>query len=345
MKAALLEAFGKIEIREVKKPRVKSDNVLVQIKACGVCATDVKKYTGASKPPRFPFVLGHEAAGVVVEKGSGVGEEIKLNERVVIAPVITCGSCYNCKSGLTSAQGMGMCTNYRVIGHSIDGAFAEYVAVPTKNIYRIPDSLSFEHATLVEPVAACANGVLRAISMPPSTVVVIGAGFMGLVTVQLLKLLGCRVIVSELVKERLMLASRLGADALIKPDEEDVVHRVKELTIDGRGADAVICTVGNRAVIEQALDMLARGGRLVLLASGPYGTKFEVDLNRLHYDQSMITGSVSYTDQTFTWAIRLLSRGQIDAEALITHIGSLTDVQKFLELTRDLKGVKKLIVF
>lgn len=344
MKAALLEAFGKIGISEVEKPQVEPADVLVQIKACGLCATDVKKYTGASKPPQFPFILGHEAAGVVVEKGSGVEEEIRIGDRVVVAPVITCGLCFACRSGLTSAQGMGMCTNYRVIGHSIDGAFAEYLAVPARNIYRIPDNLSFEHAALVEPVAACANGVLRTLSMPPGTIVVVGAGFMGLVTVQLLKLLGSRVIVTELVEERLKLAADLGADLLVRADEEDVVQVVKEHTSEGRGADGVICTVGEKSVTEQGLDMLARGGCLVLMASGPHGTNFEVELNKLHYDQATITGSVSYTDHTFAWAIELLSRGQINAESLITHVGPLTDLPDFFALTRDMKGLKKVVV-
>lgn len=343
MKAALLEGPGKVVVSEVKEPRVGPGDVLVQMKACGVCATDVKKFTGASKAPRLPFILGHEPTGVIVETGQRVGPELAPGTRVAVAPVFTCGQCYGCRSGLVYSQGMGMCENYQVLGYSIDGAFAEYIVAPARHVHAIPDELSFRDAALIEPVAACANGVLRATPLPPGTVVVIGAGFMGLVTVQLLKLLGNRVIVSELQEERRQLALKLGANAVLNPKTEDVVHRARVLAND-RGADGVVCAVGGKAVTEQGLAMLAKGGTLVLLASAPGGTKFEVDLNKIHYDQSVITGSVSYTGPGYQWSIELLSCGLLDVDTLISAVGPLEETEHFLEMTRDLQGLKKVVM-
>ena len=278
---------------------------MVEVKSCGVCATDVKKFTGASKAPHLPFILGHEPAGVIAETGPGVGPQLAPGTRVAVAPVFVCGQCYGCRTGLAYSQGMGMCENYQVLGYSTDGAFAEYIVAPARHVHPIPDSLSFRDAALIEPVAACINGALRATHRPPGTVVVVGAGFMGLVTVQLLRLLGNRVIASDLQEQRRQWALKLGADATLDPTTEDVVQRVRALTGE-RGAAGVECPVGGKEVTEQGLAMLSKGGTLVLLASGPGGTKFEVDLNKMHYDQSIITGSVSYTGPGYQWSMELL---------------------------------------
>jgi len=166
---------------------------------------------------------------------------------------------------------------------------------------------------------------------------------MGLVTVQLLKLLGNRVIVSELQEERRQLALKLGADAVLDPKTEDVVQRAAVLTND-RGADGVVCAVGGKAITEQGLAMLAKGGTLVLLASAPGGTKFEVDLNKTHYDQPVITGSVSYTGPGYQWSMALLSRGLLDVDTLVSAVGPLEKTGHFLEMTRYLKGLKKVVI-
>jgi L-iditol 2-dehydrogenase len=343
MKAALLVEPGRVELREVEPPVGGPGQVVVELRSCGVCATDVKKFTGGSKAPFMPFLVGHEPAGVVAEVGSGVAPELAPGTRVAVEPVLVCGVCHACRSGRVAAQGMGMCENYRVLGYSMDGAFAERIAVPASAVHPIPDELSFRDAALIEPVAACANGVLRATSLPPGGVVVVGAGFMGLVCVQLFKLLGHSVTVSDPSAERRLMAQRLGADVALDPSSEDAVHRVRALS-EGRGADGVLCAVGGKAITEAALSMVAKGGTLVLLASGPAGVKFEVDLNKVHYDQSVITGSVSYTRRTYQWAMELLAQHKLDTETLISHVGGLADTQRFLEMTRDLVGLKKVIL-
>jgi L-iditol 2-dehydrogenase len=343
MKAALLVEPGRIELREVEPPVAGPGQVVVELRSCGVCATDVKKFTGASKAPFMPFLVGHEPAGIVAEVGPGVAPELAPGTRVSVEPVFTCRVCHACRSGRVAAQGVGMCENYQVLGYSINGAFAERIAAPASAVHPIPDELSFRDAALIEPVAACANGVLRGTRLPPGTAVVLGIGFMGLVCVQLFQRLGYRVIASDLLEERRALAGQLGAAETVDPTHEDAVQTVARVT-RGRGADVVLCAVGGKMLTEQALQMVARGGTVVLLASAGSGTRFEVDLNKLHYDQSFITGSVSYTAASYEWSIDLLTRQQLDTDVLISHVGGLQDTQRFLEMTRDLQGLKKVIV-
>lgn len=343
MKAALLAEPGRIELCDVEPPVAGPGQVVVELRSCGVCATDVKKFTGASKVPFLPFLVGHEPAGVIAEVGVGVTGKLAPGTRVSVEPVFTCGTCYACRSGRVAAEGMGMCENYKVLGYSIDGAFAERIAVPASAVHPIPDELSFRDAALIEPVAACANGVLRGTRLPPGTAVVVGAGFMGLVCVQIFRHLGHRVIASDPSAERRALAIQLGAEHSLDPTAQDPVQAVARLT-EGRGAEVVLCAVGGKTLTEQALQMLTRGGTLVLLASAGPGIRFAVDLNKLHYDQSFITGSVSYTAATYEWAIDLLTHHQIDTDVLISHVGGLEDTQRFLEMTRDLEGLKKVIL-
>ncbi len=344
MKAALLHEPLKVSIEEIEIPACGPHEVLVEVKSCGVCATDVKKFTGSSKAPFLPFILGHEPAGVVSTIGGAFRGNLKVGDRVAISPVIVCGSCHGCKSGLTSREGMGMCENYEVLGFSINGAFTEFIVCDPRNITEIPDALSFQDAALIEPVAACANGVLRSLTTPPGNAVVLGAGFMGLVSMQLLKLLGARVLIADLLDDRLELARAMGADETVNPHAEDLEEKVKVFS-GQRGAESIICAVGNKGLTESAITMLARGGKIVLLASAGHNTTVEFNLNALHYSQSIITGSVSYTDATYAWSIELLAHGALRTEGLITSVGKLDRVQEFMEMTRDQSGIKKVIVF
>jgi threonine dehydrogenase-like Zn-dependent dehydrogenase len=343
MKAAKLTKTGTIAIEEMEAPAVKPGEVLVEIKSCGVCATDVKKFAGKSKAPFLPFVLGHEPAGVIKEFGEGVTGDLKIGDGVAVAPVLTCGYCPGCKSGRTAAEGMGMCDHYDVVGFSINGAFCEYISVPFENIIRLPDDLSFRDAALIEPVAACANGVLRAACTPPGTAVILGAGFMGLVCMQIFKALGNKVIISDLLDERLDMALKLGADKAINPQKVDVKETVLDFT-GGQGADSVLCAIGIKELSESAVEMVRRGGRIVMLASGGKDVNISFNLNELHYNQTVITGSVSYTNASYLWAMDLLRSGKIGTERLITSTGSLEEVGELLSMTRDHVGIKNVML-
>jgi len=342
MKAALLTEPKQIVLNEISEPELKPGEALIEIKSCGVCATDVKKYAGASKAPFYPFILGHEPAGIIKAIGGGSGA-YAVGDRVAIAPVVTCGTCSYCASGLTDSEGMGMCDDYQVIGFSTNGAFCETVAVPVKNLVKLPDSLSFKHAALIEPVAACANAVLRSLTTPPGMAVVLGAGFMGLVTMQIFKQLGCRVLISDPIAERLALAKTLGADLTNNPNSTNLEDQVTEVT-QGIGADSIVLAVGNKALTDDGIRLLRKGGRIVLMASGSQDDQVQFNLNELHYRQSVITGSVSYTKSTYLWAIELIDQGKIDTDALITETGGLEDVGNLLEMTKNHESIKNVMV-
>ncbi|BBB47081.1 zinc-dependent alcohol dehydrogenase [Pelolinea submarina] len=344
MKAALLTKPGEITIGEVQNAQAKPGEILVEIKSCGVCATDVKKFTGKSSAPFLPFILGHEPAGIITSLGDSRQSGLEVGDRVAIAPVVTCGHCPSCISGKTAAEGMGMCDHYEVIGFSQNGAFCEFAAAPAANIFKIPDELTFRDAAIIEPVAACANGVLRSLCTPPGSAVVLGGGFMGLVCMQIYKNLGYRVLISDMLDDRLALAKQLGADAAVNPQKMDVEKAVKDFT-RGEGADSLICAIGIKELSESGIRMMKKGGKIVMLASAGHDTTVEFNLSTLHYNQTVITGSVSYTQASYRWAIDLLSRGEIGTDLLITATGNLDEVGKLLSMTRDHIGIKNVALF
>lgn len=265
MKAAILLAPNKIKIQEVDKPKPERGEVLVKIKACGVCPTDVKKYTGSSPLPKFPFILGHEASGIIDELGEDVNKDAyKVGDRVVLGNIITCGVCKDCKNGNTTLVGLGSCINQEIFGVTLDGGFREYAPVTEKIIYKMPDNMTFSQATLVEPIACCLNGVEKAEIRISDTVLIVGAGFMGLVQLELAKLKGARVIVSDVIGERLEIAKSLGADIVINPKDENLNEQIAQFN-NGDLADVVLCSVGGKVAINSGVNALNRGGRLVLL--------------------------------------------------------------------------------
>lgn len=343
MKAAILTEPQKIIVENFDEPIIKSGEILVEIKSCGVCATDVKKYAGISKPPFLPFILGHEPSGIIKSFGNNSYTNLAIGDRVSIAPVLTCGTCAGCISGRTSTEGMGMCDNYEVIGFSVNGSFCEYFSIAAENVIKIPETLSFKKAALIEPVAACANAVLRSQDTPPGIAVVLGSGFMGLVSMQIYKALGYQVIISDLIEDRLELAKKLGADIAINPHKDDLNKVVSDFT-KGIGADSIICAVGVKQLTETGISLLRKGGKIVLMASGSNEDQIQFNLNGLHYRQSVITGSVSYTKSTYLWAIDLIDQGKIDADALITETGGLEDVGRLLEMTKNHEGIKNVMV-
>lgn len=346
MKGAVLIEPNKLELRnDLKVPEPKSGEVLIKIKACGVCPTDVKKYTGKSSLPKFPFVLGHEASGTVEKLGENVSEEMfKIGDRVVIGNIITCGYCKNCKDGTLEFVGQGACENQEIFGVTVDGGFVEYVTVPLELVYKIPDNLSFHEATLVEPVSCCLNGIEKAKIEIQDTVLIIGAGFMGLTCLELAKLKGARVIISDVIDERLGIAKDLGADMVVNPKKEDLKEAILKFN-DGEYADAIICSVGGRIPISQGIDSMAIGGRLVLLGGTYPPTTVEFDPNTIHYKQTKIIGSVSYTNKGFTTSIKLIANQKLSTKVLQSEIIDLENLERAFHDVIDAKGLRKCVLF
>ncbi len=346
MKGAILLEPNKLELRDdLNIPEPKSGEVLIRVKACGVCPTDVKKYTGKSSLPKFPFVLGHEASGIIEKVGEDVSEDtFKTGDRVVVGNIITCGHCKNCKDGSLEHVGLGACSNQEIFGVTVDGGFVEYATVPVDLVYKIPDNLSFHEAVLVEPVACCLNGVEKAEIGIQDTVLIIGAGFMGLTCIELAKLKGARVIISDVIDERLEVAKSLGADMVVNPKNEDLNEAILNFN-DGELADAIICSVGGKIPISQGIGAMAVGGRLVLLGGTYPPTTVEFDPNEIHYSQSKIIGSVSYTSRGFANSIKLVANNKLSTKVLQSELIGLEQLEQAFHDVLNAKGLRKCVLF
>lgn len=345
MKAAFLTSLNKIEIRDVEKPKIGENDVLVKIKACGVCPTDVKKYTGASSLPKLPFILGHEAAGIIEEIGVNIDKEAyKVGDKVVLGNIITCGTCKNCKSEKTATLGVSSCFNQEIFGVTLDGGFREYANVPEKLIYKMPENITFNEAALAEPVACCLNGVEKAKIQISEVVLVVGGGFMGLVQLELAKLKGARVVISDVIDERLQIAEKLGADMVINPAKENLNKKLAEFN-DGQLADVVLCSIGGKTPIMQGMNALGKGGRLVVIGGTYPLQNIELDPNNIHYLQLELSGAVSYTTPGFVQAIQLLADKKISVEILQSELVKLENLERAFKEVLANKGLRKCVVF
>lgn len=345
VKAAVLQSSNNLSVKEMQRPRPGQNEVLVKVMACGVCPTDVRKYMGLSSLPGYPFILGHEAAGVIAGLGENVsGEEYQVGDRVVLEPVITCGICKNCKNGNTAFVGVASCLNYGIFGITVDGGFREYAQVPKNIVNKMPDGLSFHEAALAEPVACCLNAVEKAELKIAETVLVIGAGFMGLTHMELAKLKGAKVIISDVKDERLEVARSLGADMVVNPKTEDVKEKILEFN-NGEMVDAVMCTVGGNVAFKQGIDVLGHGGRLVIVGGTYPPENICLDPNHIHYEQLKIMGTVSYTNGGFAQTLKLLADGKLSTSVLQSELVPLENLEQAFKDVVDAKGLRKCVVF
>lgn len=267
MKALVLNEYRKLDFMDVPRPEPARDEVLVRVRSCGICGSDVHGYDGSSGRRIPPVIMGHEASGEVARAGSGVSG-FEPGDRVTFDSMICCRNCVFCRQGRPN-----LCEDRRVLGVSCDdyrrhGAFAEYVAVPSHIVFRVPDGVSFDEAAMVEPVSVAVHAVARANPSLGDQALVVGAGMIGLLTVQALRAAGCgRIFSVDLQADRLRLARNLGADETIQSgDGADVPAIVRELT-SGLGADIVMEAVGADATVAMSIDSVRKGGRVVLIGN------------------------------------------------------------------------------
>jgi L-iditol 2-dehydrogenase len=335
MKVAIYYGPERVHLEERDTPKIADGEVLVRVKAALTCGTDVKTYRRGHKllPPPSPF--GHEYAGDVAEVGKTV-EGVTEGMRVVAANSAPCGHCFFCKRGRES-----LCENIFFVW----GAFAEYIVVPErivkKNLLEIPAHVTYEEAALTEPLACVVHGVEESNITMGDTVVINGAGPIGLFFTALVKLKGARVIQTDLVDERLKVAERLGADHVINAQEgEDAtIKRVKELT-DGRGADIAIEAVGYPKIWETTIKMTRKGGTATLFGGCEKGTTVTVDTSLVHYSELTLKGVFHHTPHYIRTALNLISWGAIDTETFITEKMPLSRIDDALQKVLHQKGVK-----
>ncbi|CUT05526.1 L-iditol 2-dehydrogenase [Candidatus Kryptobacter tengchongensis] len=340
MKVAKLYDFGDIRIEEMDLPDINSDEMLVKVKACGICSSDTMKWYVKKKAP---IVIGHEISGVVVEVGENV-DKFKPGDRVFVHHHAPCMECRYCKRG-----NYVMCDVWKN-SKIIPGGIAEFIKVPNVNLrndtLKLPDHLSFEDGAIVEPVACSVKAFKRAGVKKGDYVVILGLGFMGQVNVKLAKFYGAELTIGvDKVKYRLEKAIENGADYVIDFSNESVKEKVFEIT-GGYGADVVIVGPGTIEAIYSGLEIVAKGGKLVLFTPTPDDAILEIKPYEVYFKEISIIPSYSAGPDDTVEALELISKGIIKAEKFVTHRFKIENTLDAFMLTASAgESLKCMIVF
>ncbi len=345
MKALVYHEPEGLRLAEIETPRMDAGDVLLEVAAASICATDLrivggghlKVQEGAQRVP------GHEVAGRVAAAGPQV-TAISVGMPVAVIPNIGCGACVQCIRGQTH-----LCSNYEAFGIDLDGGFAEFMLVPERALRQallvpIPEGMSFAEAALVEPLSCCYNGIQAGRIALGDTVLVVGGGPIGLMHLLLARLAGAgRVIVSEILDERLAQAGSFGADVLINPGKEDVREAVLRAT-NGQGADVVIVAAPSSQAMEQAPHLAATEGRVVYFAGLPRGQDaITFSPNRVHYRQITVTGTTGASRWQFRRALDLAAAGRVDLSRLVGAVLPLEDGLEAFDRARNRRELKVVI--
>jgi 2-desacetyl-2-hydroxyethyl bacteriochlorophyllide A dehydrogenase len=316
MKAMLLRGPGDLALGEAAQPQVPAGHVLVRITHSGLCGTDLKIFRGAI-PARYPLIMGHEMVGEVLD-----------GARVIIDPVLSCGSCFHCRIGQTN-----LCPAGGLIGRETNGGFAEYAAVPASQVFRLPDSIGSANAPLIQVATTCLHAQRLAPVSPGDSVAVLGLGVSGQLHVQLAKARGAgKVIGISRSRFKNELAKQLGADVVIE-SSPDAVARVLEET-QGRGVDVVIESTGVMTSIADAIRMARFGGRILLFGISS-ATNGALPFYDLYFKELTLINSRAATAEDFPVMIDLVDRGAVRLEPLITHRMPLDELGTALGMLED----------
>lgn len=328
MRAAVIYGPRDIRLETVEDPSIRGDEILLKVKACGICGSDIHIYkTGAMSASPNSRILGHEFSGEIVELGSAV-EGLEVGDKVLGTGRRNCGQCHWCQRGQTDR-----CLNIAIPGYGLDGAFAEYVVVPNpalgKTLFKIPEALGWEEAATIEPVSIACHAVEQALIQPGETVVILGAGMIGQGVAQAAKARGAaKVIVCEPSSKRLTMSRNLGADIALNPKEINPVKAVKEATSREMADVAFECS-GAVDVFRQALRMVRAFGRVMQVAVFEQNIELEPDLMRLMIFRNLTLRGCA--GQRWAMALELVRLGQVKTRDLITHEFSLNNVKEAFE--------------
>jgi L-iditol 2-dehydrogenase len=327
MKSLLLSSYNNLEIAEMPLPAVGPGEVLVRVEACGICGSDVHGYDGSSGRRIPPIVMGHEAAGVVAAVGADV-EGYAAGDRVTFDSTVYCGECAFCKSGAVN-----LCDKRQVVGVSCGdyrrhGAFAEFVVVPQRILYRLPEGISFAEAAMLEAASVAIHGVRVSEARGGETALVIGAGMIGLLTLQAARAAGCaRVFVADVDATRLKMAKDAGADEILHASGAELVAQVMKLT-EGRGVDLAFEAVGRNETVAGAIDCTRKGGTVTLI--GNIQPEVTLPLQKVVTRQLRLQGSCASSGE-YPQAIELITSGKINVAPLITAVAPLEEGPRWFE--------------
>lgn len=337
MKSAVFYGKHDLRVENSPMPKVGPEDILIQVKACGICGTDVHIYEGDKGAAEVtpPTILGHEFSGVIAEVGSNV-TKYKVGDRVCIDPNCYCGKCDFCRNGIAH-----YCTDMIGYGTTVNGGFAEYCSVNQRQVYKLGDNTTFEQGAMTEPVACCLHGMDMCNIHPGSNVVVIGGGMIGLLMLQLSKLAGAaRVALLEPVESKRVVAKKLGADILIDPINENVEEELKKAGITW--VNTVIECVGKTATIQQAIDIVGNKGTVMMFGlTKPDDTiavkPFQIFQKEIELKSSFIN---PYTQKR---ALDLIDSGRLDVSSMVYAVESLENLADILS-SPELRAKGKYII-
>jgi len=341
MKALVLKEYKRFALEDFPVPTIQPDEVLVSVRACGICGSDVHGMDGSSGRRIPPIVMGHEAAGMIAEIGGAV-TGWKKGDRVTFDSTVSCGNCWYCQRGEVN-----LCENRRVLGVSCGdyrrhGAFAEFVVVPQRILYRLPDNLSFEQAAMVEAVSIAVHAVERTPLKLNASVAVIGTGMIGLLVVQVLRARGCgKIIAIDLDEGKLQFAKRFGATDTLLASASDLQEKIRALT-SGRGADAAFEVVGLSPTVKTAIDSVRKGGSVTLV--GNLKPQVELPLQAVVTRELTLIGTCGSAGE-YPACLDLIASGKVNVTDFISATAPLEEGAKWFErLYAGEKGLMKVLL-
>jgi L-iditol 2-dehydrogenase len=345
MQALVLTEYNRLEMRDVPEPPLEPGEVLVEVRACGICGSDVHGMDGSTGRRRPPIIMGHEAAGVIARlgpPGAAGDSDWKPGDRVTMDSMISCGRCGPCRGGR-----INLCDRRRVLGVSCDeyrrdGAFAQFVAVPGSVLVRLPEGVGFRQAAMVEPLSVAVHAVRRARVDLNDFAVVVGTGMIGLLVVEVLRAAGCgKILAADVDPTRLALACKLGADEAIRCDLVDLPAEVLRRT-SGRGADLAIEAVGIAPTVAAAVASVRKGGRVTLV--GNLAPQVELALQAVVTRELTLYGSCASSGE-YAACLDLMARGAVQVDPLLSAAAPLAEGPAwFCRLQQKEPGLLKVIL-
>jgi len=330
MLQALMTQPGKIEFRQIPLPKIQPDEVLIQVKRIGVCGSDIHVFHGLHPYTSYPVVQGHEVSGVIAEVGQQV-TGFTNGDKVVFMPQVTCGECYPCRHGMYH-----ICDGLKVMGFQTDGAAQEYFPVRAEMVLKLPDSVSLDHAALVEPISVAVHALSRFGNVAGLNILVLGAGTIGNLVAQVATASGAkRVMITDISPYKLEKARQCGLEYVVNPEQEDLEQAILN-TFGADKADLILECVGVEDTITQAVTVARKGSPIIVV--GVFGQKPMVDLGLVQDRELSLIGTLMYQKKDYERAIELVSRGKLHLEAMVTHRFPFEDYLRAYEAIESSDG-------
>jgi threonine dehydrogenase-like Zn-dependent dehydrogenase len=327
MDAAVCSRPMEIEVKRVPRPKPKGNEALIEIRAAAVCRSDISGYLGKHPLVTYPNILGHECSGVVAEVGPDV-KGLEIGQEVAVETFFElCGRCPGCRRGQYNT-----CKSPKIIGHNVPGAFAEYMLANASFLHPKPSNASFEEAALVEPLSVAVHAVKRCGIGIGETVAIIGAGAIGLLTLQVSKLAGAVVSVMDVVQSKLAMAKNFGADLVVDASSRDAIAEMLDATV-GEGYDYVIEAVGSPQTLRETTELARPGGTIMCIGFTGRDVD-EISLGKITLQEMKLLGILGFC-RDYPTSIDLISRKRVQLKPLITHTFSLKETEKAIRFVID----------